>query len=272
MFRLTGRENWDYLYQPAAKQTTQPVETRGRLPERFFGSYSVERFWSLVGNNLPQKRGQTVLEIGCAPGNILHDFARRFNCIPYGVDFSEAGVERTRENFQSWGYGPENVMHADVFDPEFQTSVESKFDIVVSRGFVEHFTDLRAVIEAHAVALRTGGLLVVSIPNYRGLNHWIGRPTLRDLYPLHNLAIMDLQTFRAGCSSPNLDLLWCRYFGGFDFGIFDTGGQTLRLKTYRRLQAGLNFLFRMVPPPQSRWTSPQLLCIARKLAPDIKRG
>jgi 2-polyprenyl-3-methyl-5-hydroxy-6-metoxy-1,4-benzoquinol methylase len=273
MSRLTGKENWDYRYTPATIEAAPGLKRHGRLPERFFGSYFWQRFWSTIEKNLPKKSGQMVLEIGCAPGTILHGFASRFGCIPHGVDFSEPGVDRTRENFQRWGYAPENVIHADIFDPEYQKSVAGMFDIVVSGGFVEHFTDLRAVIDAHIAPLRPGGLLVVAIPNFRGLNYVIsGLTPARDLLPLHNLEIMNLKRFREVFSSQHLQILSCGYFGGFDWGISDTGGQTPLLKTFRLLQAGLNLLFRIVPPPEFRWTSPYLLCVGRKVPtgdPDL---
>jgi len=265
MSRLTERENWDYLYRRATEEVSLPPEPNGRLPERFDGSYFWPRFWSAVERHLPQKKGQTVLEIGCATGTIMRAFAYRLGCIPYGVDFSEPGVHLTRENFQRWGYAPENVVHADLFDVEYQKSVAGMFDIVFSGGFVEHFTDLSAVVEAHLAPLRPGGLLVVTIPNFRGLNHVIaGLTPARDLLPLHNLEIMNLKTFRQGFNSPHLQVLSCAYIGGFDFGIADTGGQTVPLKALRILQAGLNVLFRIVPPPEFRWASPYLMCIGRK--------
>jgi len=269
--RLSGRENWDYLYQPKTSETNEPApEGQGRLPQRFFGSYSQHRYWSTIEKYLPKSTGQTILEIGCAPGTAVRQFERRFGCVPHGVEFSEPGVELTRNNFRKWGYNPDHITHADVFDPAFQKTVAGKFDIVMSGGFVEHFTDLRAVIDVHLGPLRPGGLLVITLPNYSGPNYLIGWMTIRHLFPMHNFEIMHLKRFREGCTSPDLQILTCGYYGGFDIGIFDTGGQTMLLKTFRRLQSGLNLLYRIVPPPAFRWTNSGILCIGRKLAPGIK--
>jgi SAM-dependent methyltransferase len=260
MKRLTGQSDWDPHYVAKSGADSNP----GRLPERFFGSYADSQFWSLVKKNLPPHKGQSALEIGCAPGRILRGFALRFGCVPFGVDFSEPGVSRTRENFERWGYPPENVVQADVFDPAFQAAVDSKFDVVVSGGFIEHFTDLRPVIDAHLGPLRPGGLLVVTIPNYQGLNYALGMLTVRIDYPLHNFDIMKLKRFRSIFDLPHLETLACRYFGGFDVGIFDTGASTLLLQSYRRVQALLNLGFRIIPPPNVPWVSPHLIFIGRK--------
>jgi SAM-dependent methyltransferase len=261
--RLTEASDWDLRYEAKA---TPNGPARGRLPERFFGSYLTRRFWALIGANLPPQRGQSVLEIGCAPGRVLKDFVLRFGCVPFGMDFSKPGVDRTHENFEQWGYPLENVTHADVFDSAFQTSVSGKYDIVVSGGFIEHFTDMRSVVNAHLAPLRPGGILIITIPNYRGLNYAMGCLTVRESYPLHNFEIMSLKRFRSLFALPELQTLFCGYIGGFDISIFDTGVQTLFLKALRRAQTALNFGFRMVPPPELPWTSPCLMFVGKKVS------
>jgi len=236
------------------------------LPQRFFGSYSEARFWSVLEQFVPRKKGQLALEIGCAPGGNLHQLARQFDCVPHGVDFSGAGVDRTRQNFRDWGYVPENVICADAFDDGFQQSVSGKFDVVLSRGLIEHFTEMPPVIDAHLGPLRGGGLLIVTIPNYRWLNYAVGWLTIRDSYPLHNFAIMDSSRFSGLFESPQLETLRCEYLGGFDFGMFDDGAHTGVLWLWRRLQAALNLSFRVLPPPELRFTSPQLVYIGRKVS------
>jgi SAM-dependent methyltransferase len=262
MRRLTNESDWDPHYVATNRAA---AESRGRLPERFFGSYADSQFWSLIGKHLPPRQRGSVLEIGCAPGRTLRGFALRFGCVPSGVDFSEQGVSRTRENFEQWGYPPENVVRADVFDAAFQASVNGRFDVVVSGGFIEHFTGLRPVIDAHLGPLRPGGLLVITIPNYQGLNYALGTLTVGQDYPLHNFDIMKLKHFRSIFVLPHLQTLECRYFGGFDIGIFDTGASTLLLKSFRRAQVLLNLGFRMIPPPSLPWVSPFLIFIGRKV-------
>jgi SAM-dependent methyltransferase len=261
--RLSEESDWDSRY--VTKDGAGP-KIRGRLPQRFFGSYADSQFWSLVEKNLAPQLGQSVLEIGCAPGRTLRGFALRFGCVPFGVDFSEHGVLRTRENFEHWGYPPENVVRADVFDAAYQATVDGKFDVVVSGGFIEHFTGLRPVIDAHLAPLRPGGLLVITIPNYQGLNYALGTLTVRKDYPLHNFDIMKLKRFQSIFVLPHLQTLACRYFGGIDLGIFDTGASTILLKTFRRVQALLNLGFRMIPPPNLPWVSPHLIFIGRKVS------
>ena len=49
------------------------------------------------------------------------------------------------------------------------------FDVVMSRGFIEHFDEPSSVVDRHLDLLKPGGLLVVSIPNLRGVNGLLTR-------------------------------------------------------------------------------------------------
>jgi SAM-dependent methyltransferase len=123
-------------------------------------------------------------------GPVLRTIEQNFGCVPHGVDFSPTPFAQTRENFQEWEYDPNNVTQAGVLDPAFQRDSRDRLDVVFSRGFIGHFTgELPAIIEAHVDAVRPGGLLIVTIPNDRGLNYALGRPTVPHLYPEHNFAI-----------------------------------------------------------------------------------
>ena len=257
--RLAEKSHWDQIYNGQPKPVL-PKKRKWR-PK----SYSGEKYWNLIGKYLPAERaGKQVLEVGCAPGNIVLEFARRFGYAPHGIDYSEEGVSQAKANFRAHTFPAENVLLGDLFDKQFQSSLADRFDVVISCGFIEHFTELTPVIDAHVALLRPGGLLVVTIPNYSGINYAIGHLTVGHLYPKHNLTIMNRVSFRSIFKRPALEGLWCGPCGGFDFGMFDTGANSLVLKAMRPAQAVLNSVFSVLPPPESAWTSPQYLYIGRK--------
>jgi len=162
------------------------------------------------------------LEVGSAPGEHLLQLSRTFGYDPYGVEFSRQGVEVNRRLFAQHGLNPGNVIHADFLSPAFQDRYKDSFDIVVSRGLIEHFVDLEQVIAAHLHVLRVGGHLVVSVPNLRGINHALAYFFNKSTLPLHNLSIMRRATFCSLFSRDELSSVVCRYYGTFSFGIFNT--------------------------------------------------
>jgi SAM-dependent methyltransferase len=269
MKRLTDQSYWDtvHLGGGPASQTRSPF----RQWLRYIGrSYSTEHFWKVLVRYL-QPGPLDVLEIGSAPGESLREFHARFGYEPYGVEYSPIGVRVNRENFKLWGLDPKNIFESDVFADEFQSRHRDRFDVTMSRGVIEHFTDLQPVIDAHVNLLKPGGRLIVSIPNYSGLNYALGLLTVRALYPKHNLSIMRLKVFRGIFERPDLEPLFCGYEGGFDLGLLETEVQTAMtkrvLKVARTVQWGLNVLFNSIclgHAPESRYTSPHLLYIGRK--------
>ena len=141
----------------------------------------------------PTKR---VLEVGCAPARRLIEFSSRYRYIPYGVEYTKAGVEATRLQFKRHSVPLKNCFFSDVFAPKFQQGQKNQFDVVVSYGFIEHFTDVKKVIDAHLNLLKPSGHLVIMIPNLNGIYTPLLRWLAPDLLAIHNLTIMTAASFR----------------------------------------------------------------------------
>ena len=65
-----------------------------------FYRHHVRVLWDVIlKNHLPDMKGTRMLEVGCAPGTSLVTFNQRLGCVPYGIDYSEQGVETCRRVF-----------------------------------------------------------------------------------------------------------------------------------------------------------------------------
>lgn len=219
--------------------------------------------------------GLSVVEIGSAPGDFLVRFARIFGATPYGIEYTSHGAERNRNNFSLNGLDPDNVIEADFFSQEFLDTHGERFDIVISRGFIEHFQDAEAVVSRHAAVLRPGGLLFVQIPNLRGVYYSWTKAFNPTQLPLHNLDIMRLPRFRKLFEKQPLEVLQCSYFGTFSFWLFTAPYDARWLNRVVRmlitLQRGLNLLFRVAFAGrgcESAMFSPNLLFVGRKKSPS----
>ena len=112
------------------------------------------------------KSGSKIIEIGCAPGNLLIEISKLFNLQPYGVDYALEGVKITRDNFKRQNFNTANLVYADFFSKKFQKENKEKYDVVSSFGFIEHFDDAKKVVDSHLNILKKGGTLIISIPNF----------------------------------------------------------------------------------------------------------
>jgi len=278
---LTDRSHWDHVHRRAPSDPPADL-SRGQgfrllrclLGDRvddYAASYSEYILWNhLYRRYIPEWKGRSVFEVGCAPGHHLVRMHRELGAEPYGVDYSPEGVELCRRVFREHGLDPARVLQADFFSDEFLAAHAGKYDLVFSHGFIEHFEDVRGVIQRHARLVRPGGHLIVAIPNIRGVNYLLTALFHRRLLKVHNLEIMNLRAFRRLFDQRGLTPLYGNYYGTFNFGIFYTPeGSRLQpwLAMAERIQLRLNILLRALVGARGvdgRYWSPYLIYIGQR--------
>jgi 2-polyprenyl-3-methyl-5-hydroxy-6-metoxy-1,4-benzoquinol methylase len=288
---LAKRKYWDYIHSGENKRfedgnlTTEafrfPAENQlkaalkkllgPKLRERM-SAYDDYLLWDVIlPKFLPNIRGAKFIEIGSAPGDYSVQFSKRFGCIPYGVEYSEGGVKLNREVFKENSFNPDNVIHADFFSDEFIARHQEKFDGVMSKGFIEHFDDVKSVIDRHMRLLKPGGHLIVTIPNLSGVNYVLAGLLDEGAIPRHNVTIMKRKVYRDLFQRSDLQPLFCDYYGTFSFYLFTAPENSARQKQMlticHKFQPVLNFMFRTIfgkRGAENGWFSPFLLYIGRK--------
>jgi 2-polyprenyl-3-methyl-5-hydroxy-6-metoxy-1,4-benzoquinol methylase len=288
MSRLSEKEHWlgthdrvARFFRPTATAVAHEsfIKKSAKWLKRAVGQATVEKLaaydeyllWNVI---LPQHfnpaPGSKVLEVGSAPGVFLVEMHQKYGCVPYGVEYSEAGVELNKNVFRQNGLDPDNVIYSDFFSEDFLNRYRGQFDVVVSRGFIEHFTDVQRVVDRHIDLLRTGGYLIVSVPNLRGLNYFLARMLDSSAIPRHNISIMKKKAFTNLFEKPDLHPSFCAYYGTFSFYLFTSGSsalQSLMLKGGYQIQPILNLGFRTLfgdKGAEQGLTSPSLLYIGKK--------
>jgi SAM-dependent methyltransferase len=119
--------------------------------------------------------------------------SKEFGLTVSGIEFTADGAAATERNLQLQGVTPREIHHAD-----FLTATPAPiFDVVVSFGFVEHFTELREVICRHAAWTRPGGRVIIGVPNFRGIHGLLQTALDRDVLERHNLEIMQPARLKA---------------------------------------------------------------------------
>jgi SAM-dependent methyltransferase len=152
------------------------------------------------------------VEIGCYPGRILFYFAKEFSYRVSGIDFlteaatipgilSKIGVEA-------------QVEVANLFT----LRNKKQYDVVLSAGFVEHFSNWQEVLQRHLDLLKAGGTLVITMPNFRYGQYWLRWLIDPNFADGHCLEVMDPQIWRNALKGKGLEVLYCGYF--LPFGIW----------------------------------------------------
>ncbi len=273
---LSEKEYWDSVHA-GRKGAGAPAHVRaakkilGPRAREKMRNYDDYLLWNVIYPSfIPGAGGSSVIEIGSAPGRHLVRMHEELGCEVRGLEYSHEGAEANRELFTRAGIDPGHVIEADLFDSVAADRWRGQFDIVLSRGFIEHFDDPAVVVERHLQFLRPGGRLIVSIPNMRGANYLQALLFNRRLIPLHNRKIMRMENFRALFDPDRLEPLFCGYYGTAraDLFIHRRGPLTgLISRVAEAVQAVLNLLFRLVLRDRGLETSifsPNLLFIGIK--------
>jgi SAM-dependent methyltransferase len=181
-------------------------------------SLPTKRFWSpfdvatrdihkLLSKHIGE--GDRVLEIGYAPGKLLAWLGMKLRARVAGVDYSTSGSEIARRFFSGLGLSAD-LRNENVFETTF---APGSFDTVYSNGVIEHFDDPRPIVAKHVELVRSGGKVIVFIPNYGG---FLGRLQQRidpENLMIHNLTIMSPAGLRALFQDDDVSRVDAFYFG-----------------------------------------------------------
>ncbi len=272
MKRLTDKKYWDDIYIPMKEKKSSGIfsNLKDKI-KNLSRDYNNFLIWEIILPKFIKKdKYKNVLEVGCAPGKYLYKMHELFGLNPFGVEYSQTGVDVTKKFFNQKGVNEENVIFADFFDDLFLEKYKESFDVVFSRGFIEHFENPKDVVSRHFDLLKKGGVLFIQIPNLSGVNYFLAKILNIDSFNLHNISIMNKDKFGNLFDKNLLDFYYCDYLGFFSFGLFNTNTK-FKYLIYRALlivQRFFDLFFRLFfvlgVDLKSKFTSPYLLFVGRK--------
>lgn len=258
--RLTSSDFWDSCYEGRA---SAPFDDRN-----WKALVSIQLVRLIETLNLDKKK---VCEVGGGDAEVLAYLAKRHPSSIFSIiDFSPAGCElaRIRADRESVVM---DVYQADLFYPPRE--LLENFDLVLSHGVVEHFTDLVDVMAAKKGLLNNGGKAFTLIPNFASpvyahlCKRW-SKTVFEDHVP------HDMRSLLVGHEQAGLTPLDHGYLGAIEFGMLSMAMHGPEPKTWvdrqlylflSRLSKAIHFLeFKVVDFPTTRLLSPFMYVISIK--------
>ncbi len=150
------------------------------------------------------------IEIGGFPGKLAVYFNKIKQCNVTILDFfiSDKVIGKV-EDINKIKRGTIKTIKADFLTYKS----DKKYDIVCSFGFIEHFENTKDIINKHVELLKEGGNLLITLPNFRGINGWVQRKFDRGNYDVHFIECMDIDLLKKICLELNLKNISVDYFG-----------------------------------------------------------
>jgi SAM-dependent methyltransferase len=164
--------------------------------------------------------GKRILEIGAGDSQWLPYLAQRHLTSQFaGLDYSISGCERLAARLSNISTPmPVEVHHQDMFAA--RSPLHGQFDLVLSFGVIEHFSDLSGALTAKRRYLRQGGFLFSLIPNMAGSLGTISKVLDRATYDMH--FPHDWETFSEGHLRAGLRVISGGYLGSTNFGVLSS--------------------------------------------------
>ncbi len=194
------------------------------------------------------------IEIGCVPGNFLIYLNKEYGYTASGIDYSEF-LDYTGENLRFNGVEPKDLFQADFFSYQ----PPRLYDLVFSSGFVEHFEDHELVVRRHAEYAKPGGLVVIMVPNLRGIHRILCGTFQPKVLAVHRFTLMKQSKLRETLQRCGLEVLFC--------GFQKTFRPTYPLpKPVSLVCRGIQKTLRMAHADNfgNAFASPYLISVARK--------
>jgi len=220
-----------------------------KIPARINRLASFDRCLSRVFTRfLADGQGKKMIEIGAAPGRWLMFFREKFGYEVDGIEYLPSACRKTEENLAACGIEG-RIFQQDFFHNDLP---KHSYDVVLSIGFIEHFTDQDTVVGGHVALLKPGGLLVLIVPNLRGLHGAVERLTDRETLAAHNQEVMSVPFMEGLAAKHEMTPLWIGYTAGISPGLLSvadappTDRDGIAAKLRRRRVALLRLVLRLL--------------------------
>jgi 2-polyprenyl-3-methyl-5-hydroxy-6-metoxy-1,4-benzoquinol methylase len=155
---ITTTDFWDDQWDERASRSS----LGGFLHRCDFGAKGF--FARLMKQVAPEGfKNARVVELGGASSRYLVDFAQNQQAHVTAVDYSEVGIRQTQALFAKEGVNGDVIL-ADMFAWKDE-DIETTFDVVTHWGLLEHFSDPFPTLDISARLVRSGGLVIFTMPN-----------------------------------------------------------------------------------------------------------
>ncbi|NCQ56000.1 MAG: class I SAM-dependent methyltransferase [Alphaproteobacteria bacterium] len=163
---------------------------------------------------LSDKKFQNVVEMGGAKSLWPIYFSKKFNCNASVLDYSPIGCEASKKIFKAFGVNG-FVKEGSFFDSP--KSADEKYDLIISFGVIEHFTDTAAFLKAFEQHLKPGGYIFTLLPNIPGIIGKLQKILDKDVYDVHvPLTKEDILKAHQKCDH---NIEFCEYFMPLNLGV-----------------------------------------------------
>jgi len=218
-------------------------------------------FGDILAKLIAEKNIKTAIELGGFPGYYAAYLKKYQHLDTTLFDyFIHEGLINQLLEKNGLKPGDVNIIEADLFG----YNPEKLYDLVLSFGLIEHFTDTKSIIETHLQFLKPGGVLFITLPNFKSINGWVQRNFDRDNYDKHNIDSMNPRLLTDYCRELGLTEIESYYHGRFTVWLENKSERGGLVKALVKTIWVAGKVFTKIIPVESKALSPYIVVKAVK--------
>ncbi len=210
---LAGKNFWESQWSESS--AIPPINVSDNSLRNYQRRKFHERFQEIFSSL--ETSDKQLLELGCAYSVWLPYFAKEFGFKVSGLDYSETGCAVERQLLGEMNTEGE-IICADFFTPPKEC--HEKYDVLVSFGVAEHFTDTAGCLRHFSRFLKPGGIIFTLIPNMVGILGPIAKIINRPFYDLHML--LSAENLAEAHRQAGFAEVQSNYFMSVNFGVLNS--------------------------------------------------
>ena len=218
-------------------------------------------FGDILAKLIAEKNIKNAIELGGFPGYYA-TYLKKYQKLDTTLFDYYIHQELINQLLEKNGLKPGdiNIIEADLF--KYQP--EKLYDMVLSFGLIEHFNDTKTIIETHLQFLKPGGVLFITLPNFKSVNGWVQRKFDKENYDKHNISSMDLQLLKDSCKQLGLKEIESYYHGRFTVWLENKSEQSKVAKAIVKAIWVAGKIATRIVPIESKSLSPYIVLKAVK--------
>ena len=176
----------------------------------FFIAGDADPVKKFILDNIGDKTG-SCFEIGCFPGRYLAVLGARkwlLNGLDQTLYLSDMIKWLKANQYQIGEFKNQKIE---------DTLSKTKYDLVYSCGFIEHFIDWEQIFIKHLSLVKDGGRIIITTPNFNGMQGLLHRNLDKVNFERHNVKSMNIWLWEKILVDHGFKVLKKGYFGRFNF-------------------------------------------------------
>ncbi len=218
-------------------------------------------FHHILSTIIKKNNIKTAIELGGFPGYYAVFLKKYFNLHTTLLDYyihTKILINLVEKN---------NLQKQDIEAIEadlFNYDAEKKYDLVLSCGLIEHFNDTQDIITRHVSFLDKNGTLLITLPNFKGINGWVQKTFDKENYDKHNISSMDVKLLKDIAFKLGLAEVEVYYYGGFSTWLENKDQKSISVKLFIKALWFCGKIISKIIPVENVLMSPYIVLTAKK--------